>query len=127
MRAFGFGTERLEQELEEIFPHARVGKLDRDSTRRKGEIYKILKSFSRNEIDILVGTQMLTKGYDFPNVTLVGVISADISLGFPDFWTCTWFTPFASANEAPHRLRWGASFFLKSWNETTLTRYSDST
>ena len=85
MRAFGFGTERLEQELGEIFPHARLGRLDRDSTRRKGEIYRILKSFSRNEMDILVGTQMLAKGYDFPNVTLVGVISADISLGFPDF------------------------------------------
>ncbi len=85
MRAFGFGTERLEQELEEMFPQARVSRLDRDSAGRKGETYRIIKSFSRNEIDILVGTQMLAKGYDFPDVTLVGVISADISLGFPDF------------------------------------------
>jgi len=59
--------------------------MDRDSTRRKGQAYQILKQFSDHKIDILVGTQMLTKGYDFPNVTLVGVVSADLSLGFPDF------------------------------------------
>ena len=85
MRAYGFGTERLERELGELFPTARIARLDRDSTRRKGQTFNILKRFSENEIDILVGTQMITKGYDFPNVTLVGVISADLSLGFPDF------------------------------------------
>jgi primosomal protein N' (replication factor Y) len=85
MRAYGFGTERLEREFGEMFPAARIGRLDRDSTRRKGQTFDILKKFSENEIDILVGTQMITKGYDFPNVTLVGVISADLSLGFPDF------------------------------------------
>ncbi|MFC1868432.1 primosomal protein N', partial [Thermodesulfobacteriota bacterium] len=85
MRAYGFGTERLEQELGEIFPNARIARMDRDSTRRKGETFKILKRFSEHELDILVGTQMITKGYDFPNVTLVGVIAADLSLGFPDF------------------------------------------
>ncbi len=85
MRAYGFGTERLEKELEEIFPKARLSRLDRDSIRRKGQTFNILQRFSRNEIDILIGTQMITKGYDFPNVTLVGVISADLSLAFPDF------------------------------------------
>lgn len=85
MRAYGFGTEKLEQELKEIFPDARVARFDRDSTRRKGQSFAILKSFAENEIDILVGTQMITKGYDFPDVTLVGVIAADLSLGFPDF------------------------------------------
>jgi primosomal protein N' (replication factor Y) len=85
MRAYGFGTERLEQELKEIYPKRGVARMDRDSTRRKGHAFKILKKFGRNEIDILVGTQMITKGYDFPNVTLVGVIAADLSLGFPDF------------------------------------------
>jgi primosomal protein N' (replication factor Y) len=59
--------------------------MDRDSTRKKGQTFNILKQFSDHKIDILVGTQMLTKGYDFPDVTLVGVISADLSLGFPDF------------------------------------------
>ena len=85
MRAYGFGTERLEQELMEIYPEKHVARMDRDSTRRKGHAFKILKKFSKHEIDILVGTQMITKGYDFPHVTLVGVIAADLSLGFPDF------------------------------------------
>ena len=85
MRAYGFGTEKLEKRLNEIFPLAHVDRMDRDSTRRKGQTYSILKNFSEKKIDILVGTQMITKGYDFPSVTLVGVISADLSLGFPDF------------------------------------------
>ncbi len=85
MKAYGFGTERLEQELREAFPDSRIARMDRDSTRRKGQSFLILKRFSEHEIDIMVGTQMITKGYDFPEVTLVGVIAADLSLGFPDF------------------------------------------
>lgn len=85
MRDYGFGTEKMEKELAEIFPEARIARMDRDSTRRKGQAYQILKKFGEQEIDILVGTQMITKGYDFPNVTLVGIIAADFSLGFPDF------------------------------------------
>jgi primosomal protein N' (replication factor Y) len=85
MRAYGFGTEKLEEELKEIYPDKRVARMDRDSTRRKGRTFQILKRFGDHEIDILVGTQMITKGYDFPNVTLVGVVAADLSLGFPDF------------------------------------------
>jgi len=85
MKSYGFGTERLEDELVLSFPGARIARMDRDSTRRKGQLQNILKKFATREIDILVGTQMVTKGYDFPNVTLVGVIDADLSLGFPDF------------------------------------------
>ncbi len=85
MRAYGFGTERLEHELEAMYPGKRIARMDRDSTRRKGHAFRILRSFSNREVDVLVGTQMITKGYDFPNVTLVGVIAADFSLGFPDF------------------------------------------
>jgi len=85
MRDYGFGTEKLEKELEKIFPTTRIARMDRDSTRRKGASFNILKKFSDHETDILVGTQMITKGYDFPDVTLVGVIDADLSLGFPDF------------------------------------------
>ncbi|MFH1481341.1 MAG: primosomal protein N' [Pseudomonadota bacterium] len=85
LRAYGFGTERLEKELSELFPERRIARLDRDITRIKGRSSQILKKFSRQEIDLLVGTQMITKGYDFPNVTLVGVIAADLSLTFPDF------------------------------------------
>lgn len=85
MKAFGFGTQKLELELQRLLPLARIGRMDRDSTRRKGETFRLLKDFNEGKTDILVGTQMITKGYDFPNVTLVGVVSADLSLGFPDF------------------------------------------
>ncbi len=85
LRPYGFGTEKLEHEVKELFPSAVTARMDTDSTRKKGEALQILKSFSNYDIDILVGTQMITKGYDFPRVTLVGVIAADLSLGFPDF------------------------------------------
>ena len=85
IKAYGFGTEKLEKELKEIFPERQIARMDRDSTRPKGCSYQILKKFSKREIDVLVGTQMITKGYDFPDVTLVGVIAADLSLSFPDF------------------------------------------
>jgi len=85
LRSYGFGTERLETELKELYPRLRASRMDRDSIRRKGHIFELLRQFGRREIDVLVGTQMVTKGYDFPDVTLVGVIGADFSLGFPDF------------------------------------------
>lgn len=81
----GFGTEKVEQHLLELFPHARVRRVDRDSVRRKGSLTTILSKFAAAEIDVLVGTQMIAKGHDFPRVTLVGVISADIGLGLADF------------------------------------------
>jgi len=85
LKAYGCGTEKLEQELKRLFPDAHVARMDTDTTRKKGQAFRILKSFSDRKIDILVGTQMITKGYDFPNVTVVGVVAADLSLGFPDF------------------------------------------
>lgn len=85
LRALGFGTERLEDEIARRLSGARVARMDRDSTRPRGASFRLLKSFGEGGIDVLVGTQMITKGYDFPNVTLVGVIAADASLGFPDF------------------------------------------
>ncbi|MFO7601798.1 MAG: primosomal protein N', partial [Candidatus Desulfacyla sp.] len=84
-KAYGFGTEKLEQEVRRLFPEARISRMDADATRRKGEAARILRQFGRRETDILVGTQMITKGHDFPHVTLVGVISAELSLSFPDF------------------------------------------
>lgn len=82
---FGIGTERVEEETRNSFPEARVIRMDRDTTSRKGAHASILDLFRRGEADILVGTQMIAKGLDFPNVTLVGVISADTSLNLPDF------------------------------------------
>jgi primosomal protein N' (replication factor Y) len=81
----GFGTEKIEQQVRERFPQARVGRVDRDSVRRKGALTSLLSKFAAGEIDVLVGTQMIAKGHDFPGVTLVGVISADIGLGLADF------------------------------------------
>ena len=81
----GFGTERLEEEVAAMFPHARVGRLDRDTSARKGAQRRILGAFYRHEIDVLVGTQMVAKGHDVPGVTLVGVVAADLGLHFPDF------------------------------------------
>jgi primosomal protein N' (replication factor Y) (superfamily II helicase) len=81
----GFGTERVAAEIATLWPAAKVARLDRDSVRRKGAAADILRSMSAGEIDVLVGTQMVAKGHDFPRVTLVGVISADVGLGLADF------------------------------------------
>ena len=85
IRYFGLGTEAVEQEVRKAFPQARVKRFDADSTTRKNAHQQILGTFERQEIDILIGTQMVSKGLDFPNVTLVGVIAADTSLNLPDF------------------------------------------
>ena len=81
----GFGTEKVEQQVRERFPRARVARVDRDSVRRQGALTSLLSRFAAGEIDVLVGTQMIAKGHDFPRVTLVGVISADVGLGLADF------------------------------------------
>jgi primosomal protein N' (replication factor Y) (superfamily II helicase) len=81
----GFGTERVEAEVKRLCPAARVARLDRDAIRRKGALTTILSKFRAGEIDVLVGTQMIAKGHDFPRVTLVGVVSADVGLGLADF------------------------------------------
>jgi primosomal protein N' (replication factor Y) len=81
----GFGTERVENEVERLFPGIRAGRVDRDTMRRRGEVSRILGRFGRGELDVLVGTQMIAKGHDFARVTLVGVVSADMGLGLADF------------------------------------------
>jgi len=81
----GFGTEQIEKEVKELFPEAKVGRMDLDTTRGKHGYEKIINAFEQQELDILVGTQMLTKGLDFRNVNLVGVMNADSLLNFPDY------------------------------------------
>ncbi len=81
----GEGTEKIELLLEHAFPEARIERLDRDVVQRKNARTEILSRFQKGEIDILVGTQMISKGHDFPRVTLAGILSADIPLSFPDF------------------------------------------
>lgn len=82
---WGLGTEQLEMLLRDAFPGARIGRMDRDTTRRKGSQAALLNAWAAGTFDILIGTQMVTKGHDVPGVTLVGVILADQSLNFPDF------------------------------------------
>ncbi len=81
----GAGTERLEEDLERLFPEARIARMDRDSLTRKGSHEELTTRMRKGEVDILVGTQMVAKGHDFPGVTLVAVMNADSSLNFPDF------------------------------------------
>ena len=81
----GFGTEQVEEEVKLLFPDANVGRMDLDTTRGKHGYEKIINAFEQHELDILVGTQMLTKGLDFRNVKLVGIMNADNMLNFPDF------------------------------------------
>lgn len=81
----GFGTERVESEVLALFPGVRVGRVDRDTIRRRGSLADLLNRFACQQLDVLVGTQMIAKGHDFPQVTLVGVISADVGLGMADF------------------------------------------
>ncbi len=81
----GFGTEQIQQELVQLFPNAKVGRMDQDTTRGKFGFEKIIDSFKNQEVEILVGTQMLAKGLDFDNVSLVGIMNADNMLYHPDF------------------------------------------
>jgi len=81
----GFGTEQIELELQQLFPDSNIGRMDLDTTRGKYGYQKIIGQFEAQEIDILVGTQMLSKGLDFANVSLVGILNADNMLNFPDF------------------------------------------
>jgi primosomal protein N' (replication factor Y) len=81
----GFGTEKVAHEITALWPSARVARLDRDTVRRRGAAADVLRSMAAGSIDILVGTQMIAKGHDFPRVTLVGVVSADVGLGLADF------------------------------------------
>lgn len=85
LREFGTGTEKVEQEINELFPNKTVARMDMDTTRRKGSHERILKQIADKKADILLGTQMIAKGLDFPNITLVGIINADTTLYLPDF------------------------------------------
>lgn len=86
--SFGYGTERLEEEVKKAFPEARILRMDADTTSRKNSHEKILSAFGRKEADILLGTQMIAKGLDFPDVTLVGVLNGDDGLTRTDFRSC---------------------------------------
>jgi len=82
---YGFGTKRVEEELHKLFPNAKIDRMDRDNVSKKGAHEKILNRFGNGDIDILIGTQMIAKGLDYPNVTLVGILNADAGLMHQDY------------------------------------------
>lgn len=84
-KLFGIGTEKVEEITKNTFKNAKVGRLDSQTTRKKGSLNKIIQKFEDETYDILIGTQMVTKGFDFENVTLVGILAADLIINFPDF------------------------------------------
>jgi len=81
----GFGTEKIEDEIKIVFPTVRVGRMDQDTTRNRNSFIKIIKAFEEHQTDILIGTQMISKGLDFENLTVVGILNADNLLNYPDF------------------------------------------
>jgi primosomal protein N' (replication factor Y) len=85
LKALGWGTERVEKEVKGLFSGAQVARMDRDTTKGKLSYHRILSNFALGKQDILIGTQMITKGHDLPRITLVGIILADTSLSLPDF------------------------------------------
>ena len=85
IETIGFGTERIEDQIREVFPQARVARMDLDTTRSRQGYEQILRDFEQGQTDILVGTQMITKGLDFDRVSVVGILNADTMLNLPDF------------------------------------------
>lgn len=85
IRYFGLGTQKAEIEARKLFPKAKIARMDRDTTQKRGSHEEIYQSFAKNDFDILIGTQIIAKGWDLPNVAVVGVISADTTLNLPDF------------------------------------------
>ncbi len=85
LHQYGIGTQKVEEEIKKLFPFAKIARLDRDVASARHSHEKIYRAFVKGDLDILVGTQMIAKGFDFPNVTLVGVVDADVSLHLPDF------------------------------------------
>ena len=113
----GAGTERLELELDKLFPSARIARMDRDTTRRKGSHQKIMNAMLARKIDILVGTQMIAKGHDFPGVALVGVLGADSTLNFPDFRSAERsFSLFTQVAGRAGRACGGGQVYIQSYN-----------
>jgi len=119
IKEFGMGTERLMEELQDIFPSARILRMDVDTTVQKNAHAKMIQAFENQEYDILIGTQMIAKGLDFPNVTLVGIMNADISLHLPDYRASE--VTFSLLNQVAGRSGRGEKkglVLIQTWNPT---------
>ncbi|HEU5311952.1 MAG TPA: primosomal protein N', partial [Candidatus Eisenbacteria bacterium] len=113
----GVGIQKIEREVTRVFPTARIARLDLDAVRRRGAAGSILRSFRKGETDFLLGTQMVTKGFDFPGVTLVGIVLADLQLYLPDFRAAE--RTFQLLTQVAGRAGRGASpgeVIIQSWN-----------
>ena len=115
----GVGTERIEEELQKYLPAARVLRMDIDTTSKKGSHKKMITAFQNHEYDILLGTQIVAKGLDFENVTLVGIINADTSLNIPDFRSSeTTFSLLSQVSGRAGRSKKEGKVYLQTFNPT---------
>jgi primosomal protein N' (replication factor Y) len=118
----GYGTEKIEEGLKEIFPNYKIMRMDLDTTRRKKEVFEMFKKFKNKEIDILIGTQMIIKGFDFPDVSLIGILYADLTLNLPDFRARE--RTFIMLNQVIGRARKGGKVILQTMEpENPVIRY----
>ena len=118
----GYGTEKIEEGLREIFPNYKIMRMDLDTTRRKKEVFEMFKKFKNREIDILLGTQMIIKGFDFPDVSLIGILYADLTLNLPDFRARE--RTFIMLNQVIGRARKGGKVILQTMEpENPVIRY----
>jgi primosomal protein N' (replication factor Y) len=118
----GYGTEKIEEGLKEIFPNYKIMRMDLDTTRRKKEVFEMFKKFKNKEIDILIGTQMIIKGFDFPDVSLIGILYADLTLNLPDFRSRE--RTFIMLNQVIGRARKGGKVILQTMEpENPVIRY----
>ncbi len=118
----GTGTEKLEEEIQKLLPTSRIVRMDADTTQNKGTHQKIIDAFANHEYDILLGTQMISKGLDFPNVTLVGVINADASLNIPDFRSSeTTYALLSQASGRAGRSNKKGQVYIQSYNPDNYT------
>ncbi len=118
----GYGTEKIEEGLKEIFPNYKIMRMDLDTTRRKKEVFEMFKKFKNREIDILLGTQMIIKGFDFPDVSLIGILYADLTLNLPDFRARE--RTFIMLNQVIGRARKGGKVILQTMEpENPVIRY----
>jgi len=118
----GYGTEKIEEGLKEIFPNYKIMRMDLDTTRRKKEVFEMFKKLKNREIDILLGTQMIIKGFDFPDVSLIGILYADLTLNLPDFRARE--RTFIMLNQVIGRARKGGKVILQTMEpENPVIRY----
>lgn len=125
VRYSGYGTEKIEEGIKELFPEYRIIRMDLDTTRQRKKVFEIFRKFRNKEVDILLGTQMIIKGFDFPDVSLIGILYADLTMNLPDFRARE--RTFIMLNQVIGRARRGGKVILQTMNpENPVIRYINS-